>query len=106
MTVDQLALLCINTKNHFDEAFEILKHSLREYDDTEYLIRQLNNADIISLYPRLSLSFMNRVISEPRFRPPSKLNECLTKVIRLEPELQRSQEYRRLITIVRQYENE
>lgn len=106
MTVNQLALLCINTKLHFEEAFGLLKHSLREYDDTEYLVRQLNNSEVIGSFPRLSLEFLNLVIAEPRFRAPSKLGECLSKIIDLEPELESAQAYRRLITIVRQHENE
>lgn len=81
-TVNQLALLCLNTKNYFADAFAILKHSLRQIEDTEYLVRKTLYSKLIGSLPHDMLGFLNHlIVDEPRFRAPSKLSECLTKII-------------------------
>ncbi|KGJ99882.1 anti-phage defense-associated sirtuin Dsr1 [Thalassotalea sp. ND16A] len=104
-TVNQLALLCLNTKSYFVDAFEILKHSLRQIEDTEYLVRKTLDSKLISSYPDEVLEFLNQlIVDEPRFRPPSKLNECLSQIVIVAPELEGNEIFVRLNTIVRQFE--
>jgi hypothetical protein len=51
------------------------------------------------------LGFLNHlIVDEPKFRPPSKLSECLTKVIEYAPEIEGDERFVRLNTIVRQFE--
>ena len=104
-TVNQLALLCLNTKSYFADAFTILKHSLRQIEDTEYLVRKTLDSKIICSHPYEVLGFLNQlIVDEPRFRAPSKLNECLTKMIEFAPEIVGDERFVRLNTIVRQFE--
>jgi hypothetical protein len=59
-----------------------LKHNLIRIDDCEYLVRKLKSSDVIELYPKEPLDFLGMLVTdEPRFRPPSKLRDCLDKVI-------------------------
>ncbi len=104
-TVEELGLLCINTKEYFDEAFSIIKYNLRQIDDTEYLVRQTLESEAISLHTAQVLEFFDRVIiNVPRFRPPSKLRDCLNKIIEKQPELVNENSFRRLDTLLRQFE--
>ncbi len=104
-TVNQLALLCLNTKHYFAEAFSILKHSICQVDDTEYLVRKTIDSDLIKLFPEEILDFLNQIIvEEPRFRPPSKLKECLQQIAAVKPELKNEQSFERLTVIIRQFD--
>jgi len=104
-TVNQLALLCLNTKIYFADAFAILKHSLRQIEDTEYLVRKTLDSKLICSLPNEVLGFLNQlIVDEPRFRPPSKLNECLAKMIEFAPGIEGDERFVRLNTIVRQFE--
>ncbi|WP_435234157.1 anti-phage defense-associated sirtuin Dsr1 [Psychromonas sp. PT13] len=104
-TVNQIALLCLNTKNYFSDAFEILKHSLRQIKDTEYLVRKTSDSKLIKSDPYDVLAFLNQLIEdEPRFQLPTKLSECLTKIAEAAPGIESDERFIRLNTVVRQFE--
>lgn len=104
-TVNKLALLCIDAKEYFVDALKLLKHSLKQIDDAEYLVRKLKYSEIIELYPKESLDFLDMlVIDEPRFRPPLMLRDCLDKVLEQAPELKGEIAYQRLNNLLRRYE--
>lgn len=103
-TINQIALLCIHAKANFAEAYGILKHSLREYQDTEYFVRQLLASGLLQSYPEISLKLLNQIIADPQFRMPSKLRESLRNIGDAEPSLVTRREYIRLFTLLRQHE--
>jgi hypothetical protein len=103
-TVNQLALLCIKTNNYFEDAFEILKHSFRQKAENEYLTRQLLSSKLLKEFPDTCLLFLDSLTGEPRHRPASKLRECLDKIENANPDLSKSQSYKRLDTLLRRFE--
>lgn len=104
-TVNQLALLCINAKQNFVDALNLLKHNLNRIDDSHYLIHKLKHSEIIELYPKESLAFLDILITDtPTFRPPFKLRDCLDKVLERAPELSGDLAYQRLDNLLRRFE--
>ncbi|WP_371377739.1 anti-phage defense-associated sirtuin Dsr1 [Thalassotalea aquiviva] len=104
-TVSQLALLCINAKEFFVYTLKLLKHYLTRIDDTEYIVNKLKSSEIIRLFPKESLDFLDMLITdEPRFRPPSKLRDCLDEVLEQDPDLHTEQAYQRLNNLLRRYD--
>lgn len=104
-TVSQFALLCINAKEYFVDALKLLKHNLIQIDDAEYLVRKLKSSEIIGLYPKETLDFLDMLVTdEPRFRPPSKLKVCLDEVLKQAPESREENAYQRLDTLLRRFE--
>jgi len=103
-TVNQLGLLCIATKNHFGEAFSLLKHSLKPVQDTEYIVRQVKSSNLIQEFPKEILNFLNILTADPKYRPASKLKDCIEEIVTIEPSLSNEPSYKRLEIIVRRFE--
>lgn len=104
-TVEQLALLCINAKEFFGDALELLKHYLKRIDDAEYLVHKLISSEIVELYPKESLDFLDMLITdEPRFRPPSELRRCLDKILARDSRLDMDDAYQHLNNLLRRFE--
>jgi len=102
-TVNELGLLCLSAKQYFNEAFKILKHSLRHTNDNEYLTRKLLEGNIIQENPTIILEFLDKLIGEPKYRLTSKLEECLNHVIHVSPNVVSEPAYKRLLTIVKRF---
>lgn len=103
-TVKQLGLLCIATKNHFGEAFSLLKHSLKPVQDTEYIVRQVKSSNLIQEFPKEILNFLNILTADSKYRPASKLKDCIEEIVTIEPSLSNEPSYKRLEIIVRRFE--
>jgi hypothetical protein len=103
-TVNQLGLLCLKTKEYFEEAFELLKHNFKAVEDTEYIVREIMDSKLIQSFPMTMLNFLNALTAEPKYRPASKLKECLEKIVLRKPELAEKLAYKRLSTIVKRFE--
>jgi len=103
-TVNHLGLLCLATKDYFDEAFTLIRHSLRQTDENEYLVRETFNSGLINKFPSPILTFLDTLIGEPKFKPARKLRSCLDEIILNDDTLQTHRAYIRLSTLVRRYE--
>jgi len=103
-TVNQLGLLCLKTKDYFDDAFELLKHNLREVEDTEYIVRETTKSNLIQRFPGMILKFLNTLIAEPKYRPASKLKQCIEEIVATEPNLSDDPAFKRLSIIVKRFE--
>jgi hypothetical protein len=103
-TVNHLGLLCLATKDYFGEAFTLMRHSLKQTGENEYLVRETLKSGLIKKYPSLILTFLDTLIGEPRFQPARKLRGCLDEIILNDNTLQTHPAYIRLSTLVRKYE--
>ncbi len=102
-TVTQLALICIAAKENFNEAYKIIRHNLKRQSDAEYITRTLEHSGLIDIYPQLALDFLDSVIGEPKYYPPTKLVNCLDKIAGEEPEVIINPEFVRLKTITNKF---
>jgi len=102
-TVTQLALICIASKDNFNEAYKIISHSLNPQSDSEYVTRTLESSGVIETYPNLALDFLGSVVGEPKFHPPTRLANCLNKISGEDPEVINTPEFVRLKTIINKF---
>ncbi|AIY67491.1 anti-phage defense-associated sirtuin Dsr1 [Pseudoalteromonas piratica] len=104
-TVNQLALLCINAKEYFEDAMKLIRHNLTRIDNTEYIVHCLKSSEVIELYPKEALVFLDTLLcDEPNFGPPFELKDCLNKILEQSPDLSVMQEYQRLNNLIRRFE--
>jgi hypothetical protein len=102
-TVNQLALLCVEASEYFDDAFNILKHFLYHTRFNDHVITTLENSDVVEKFPKTALLFINMIVGEPDYRPARNLESCLTRILDQEPSCGDMLEFIRLWEIVQRY---
>mgnify|MGYP003625229559 CR=1 FL=1 len=102
-TVNQLALLCIEAREHFDEAFNILKHFLYHTRYNDHVITTLGNTNILEKFPESALLLIDMIIGEPEYRPACNLEPCLAQIRAQKPDCANMPEFIRLWQIVQCY---
>lgn len=96
LTINQLAILCLNTQKYFVESYSILQHSLSNINDFNYLLRKLNETSLSEKYPETVLKFLNQIIEdEPRIIM-GDLNAILARISSVDPLLIDTQKFSRL----------
>lgn len=102
-TVNQLALLCIEARDHFDDAFNILKHFLHHIRFNDHVITTLKDTDVLEKFPKTALLFINIIVGEPEYRPAHDLEQCLTRILDQEPLCRNMPEFNRVWEIVQRF---
>ncbi len=100
---EPIAELCIAAREAFPEALDELRHWLLPIQP-DFVIHQLDEANLASLYPKASLDFLNILIDIHAQWPPHNLAKCLNDIKAADPGLEEDGRFRRLMELQRRYE--
>lgn len=99
---EPLALLCIAAHEAFPEAVQTLRPWLQPGEYADYVVHQLEEADLPHLYPERCLEFLNAVVNIQLHWPPHNLGNCLSAIESAEPNLREDVRFRRLTEYLEQ----
>lgn len=97
-----LGRLCVASQEFFPEAVTLLSGWFEPPDHPNYLVHQLNESKICSLFPGSALNFLDLMIGSGAYPAPSDLGACLESIGIAEPSLKSDSRYERLIAYWRQ----
>ena len=93
-----LARLCVAAQQVFPEAYEELRHWLQHLEDREAtsIVYKLHKAGLSEQFPEDALTFLDVIIGEQYQFPANKLSDCLSDILKKQPDLERDRRYQRL----------
>jgi hypothetical protein len=94
--VEDFGRLCVAARDAFPDALELLGPWLEPLEHPDFLVHQLDRAQLCSKFPGRSLEFLYLVMGEQARWIPNNLKDCLKAISSNEPELKEDPRYKRL----------
>ena len=91
-----LARVCVGARDAFPEALQDTRTWLQPLTFPEPVVGRLHELNIPGRFPEQSLEFLHLVIGDEAL-PPGDLPACLNAIREAAPELEKSQQFRRLV---------
>jgi SIR2-like domain len=98
---DSLARLSIAAGTEFPEVLRAVQDWLRPVEHPSHIIYRLHESGLCSQFPVDALHLLGAVIADQAWAP-SELGQCLKSILAALPELQKDQQYQKLVEYSRQ----
>lgn len=100
---ESLARLCVAAQDAFPEALAELRHWLQPLEHPDHVVHLLHEAQLPEQFPETALEFLDMVIGDNAQWPPTRLNNCLDTIRRVQPNLEVDRRFQRLVEYLRRY---
>ena len=85
----------------FAEALYELRHWLQPLDSPDFVVNQLDKADLCRQFPEEGLAFLDVLVPKRTSWPIRQLKACLDAILKAQPDLETDDRFLRLFELLR-----